>query len=370
MTSNDSEGTTVISETLSLRAGGSEVGAGGGSGEGRGGRFDVPDVRITLEAGREDAHGRLEVLRLEDVGNPDLVGSQTRRRVEAPRGGDHDGRAVERKVREHPAREVVAVADGQARDEVEGALRLRQEDAGDLLQAAVEAVATPLVFLDDAAVILRRELRGPDGNELRQARRRQPPLRHPQARPVDVPVARGEAPQADATGAVALRQAVSDDNEVFNAGELERGTRLSPVVEELPVDLVGNEEQTAVAAELRDHLELLVEIDRPRGIVGVAEKDEPRLASHRALPHFARRKMEPFLDPARQRDQAHAGHLGEGGVVRVERLDDESLLPFARAGQHREEDRLAASRRRENFVERKRDPETRVVLPQRREIFG
>src|SRR6266545_4017439 len=113
MTSNDSEGTTVISETLSLRAGGSEVGAGG-----------------------EDAHGRLEVLRLEDVGNPDLVGSQTRRRVEAPRGGDHDGRAVERKVREHPAREIVAVADRQARDEVEGALRLRQEDAGDLLQAA------------------------------------------------------------------------------------------------------------------------------------------------------------------------------------------------------------------------------------------
>ena len=79
--------------------------------------------------------------------------------------------------------------------------------------------------------------------------------------------------------------------------------------------------------------------------------------------------MESFLDPARQRHQAHAGHLREGGVVRVERLDDESLLPFAGAGHHREEDCLAAARRREDLVQRKRDPETRVVLLERRKIL-
>ena len=165
------------------------------------------------------------------------------RRVEAARGSDHHRAAFVREVRQHPLRELVAVIDRQARHEVEGALRLREEHARDLPQAVVEEVPPLLVLGHDAREVVGAELRSPDGHELREAGRREPPLRHAQAGLVNLAVARGEGPEADAAGAEALRQAVDHDDLLVEAGEREPALGMTSVVDELAVHLVHDEEE-------------------------------------------------------------------------------------------------------------------------------
>ena len=98
----------------------------------------------------ENPAGRGEVFGLQDVGDPHLVLAEARRRVEAVRRSDHDRGAVELEVGEEPLGEVLAVLHRDARDEVEGALGLAEEDAGDLRQLAEEDVPPMAVLLDDA----------------------------------------------------------------------------------------------------------------------------------------------------------------------------------------------------------------------------
>ena len=108
------------------------------------------------------------------------------------------------------------------------------------------------------------------------------------------------------------------------------------VVDELAVDLVGDQEEVVVAAERGDHLELLPAVDGAGGVVRVAEDDETRLRRDRAVPVGPGGEMESVLDPGPQRHQPDSRDRRERLVVRVERLDEQGLVPDVRAGEERE----------------------------------
>src|SRR5206468_8375000 len=141
------------------------------------------------------------------------------------------------------------------RDEVERAFGLRQEDPGDLPQPFVENVAATLVLGDDLRHVFRAEVARADRDELRETRRREAPLRHPEAGPTHLAVAGDETAEPQPAGAVTLREAVHHDDRVFGSREPERAHGPTAVVDELPVDLVDDQEEAAVAAEARDRLE-------------------------------------------------------------------------------------------------------------------
>jgi hypothetical protein len=146
-----------------------------------------------------------------------------------------------------------------------------------------------------------------------------------EAGPVDVRVARGERSEADAAGAVPLRERVDDDDEILVAFERQGRDRLPPVVDELAVDLVADEEEAVVAAERRDREDLLAGVDRPGRVVRVAEDDEP--GPRRQLRLRPAAEVEPvpvttgtsLIPPSRRRSGSS-----------VERLDEERLVPGSR----------------------------------------
>ena len=122
--------------------------------------------------------------------------------------------------------------------------------------------------------------------------------------PGDVRVARDEGTEPDAAGREALRERVDDDDLVLESREREGADGLAAVVEKLPVDLVGDEEEAVVAAELRRAHDLLLRVDGPGRIVRIAEEDETGLRRQRLLPLGARRKVEAVLAARDDRAQA------------------------------------------------------------------
>src|SRR5450759_4348461 len=108
-------------------------------------RGDALRLSIGGERRRENPHGVAEVVFLQDVRDADLVEPEARGDIEAAGGGDHDGLPAEGEVREEPGGKVVAVLNGQARDEIEGPLGLSEENAGDLRELLVQRVAPLLV---------------------------------------------------------------------------------------------------------------------------------------------------------------------------------------------------------------------------------
>ena len=215
-------------------------------------RLDRPGAACLAgggEAGREDFDGTRQVFLLEHVGDSHLVVAESAGGVEAGRGRHHDGRLLMGELGEEVAREVFAVLDRQPGDEVEGALGLAQEDSGNRRQALEQQIPAALVLLDDGGEIFLAELDCAARDELRESGRRETTLGHAQRRLVDLGVPRRQRAQPDAAGAVAFREAVDEDDVVLETGQRERRDRLGAVVNELAVDLVGDEEEAVVAAE-------------------------------------------------------------------------------------------------------------------------
>ena len=121
-----------------------------------------------------------------------------------------------------------------------------------------------------------------------------------------------------------------------------------------------------IAAEPGQHLQLVARVDRAGRIVRIADDDDSRTRRERIFPDVARRKMKSVAAAARDRDDVQSSHRGEGAIVRVERLEDEHVVAFIRAGNERKEDGLAAAGRRQNLARLDRNADAfRVVLPQR-----
>ncbi|OQC34863.1 MAG: hypothetical protein BWX64_02707 [Acidobacteria bacterium ADurb.Bin051] len=151
---------------------------------------------------------------------------------------------------------------------------------------------------------------------------------------------------------------------LLEAGERERARHLAAVVDELAVDLVGDQEETVLAAERPDRLELGAGVDGAGRVVRVAEDHGPGARGPRPLELGDRRQVEAVLAAGGDGHQPHPRHRREGGVVRVERLDDQDLVAVVAGGEHREEDRLAAAGGGDDLVALERQPDLLVVALQ------
>ena len=237
-----------------------------------------------------------------------------------------------------------------------------QEDAGDRFETFVQHVAAVLIFGDDVAGVRLAEGVDSDGDELRQSGRREPALRHPIARVIHLGISRDEGAEADSARAVAFGETVDDNHELFRPFQLQRADRLSTVVHELAIDLVRDEEESMLAAEVGDHVQLFAAVDGAGRIVGIAENHQTRAGRQRAVPHLTLGQMETILAAAGDRNDVESGHRGERFVVRIERLDDHHVVAFVRAGHEREEDCLAAARGRENLIQAQGQTKTAFVV--------
>src|SRR5450759_4810136 len=184
---------------------------------------------IRRQRGREDAYGVAEIVLLEDVRDADLVQPEAGGGVEARRGRDHDRLAALLEARQEPSGEILAVLDRKARHEVERALGLPEEDAGNLAQAAEQDVAALLVLGDDTHGVVLSELRRARRDELSEARRREAALRHAVGGAGDVGVSCRQRAQPDAARAIPFREAVHDDDQVLSLIHISEPTRLGMI---------------------------------------------------------------------------------------------------------------------------------------------
>jgi hypothetical protein len=176
--------------------------------------------------------------------------------------------------------------------------------------------------------------------------------------------------EANAAGAVALGQAVDDDGHVFGVLQLQRAHGPPPVVDELAVNLVGDQEQPVLPAERRHHRQLFGRVDGAGRVVGVADDHEACPPSECELERLLRGHPESTATAARDRDDVQAGHGRERAVVRVERLDDENVVALVRAGDEGEKNRFAATGRRQDLVGCEVETQAaRVVMLQRFQVL-
>ena len=170
-------------------------------------------------------------------------------------------------------------------------------------------------------------------------------------------------PRAFAASASGTRRRIGDAGmRLARAFELQRAECFSAVVDELAIDLVRDEIETAVATKRRDHFQLFARVDGARRIVRIADDDRARARRDRAFEDVARREMKPVASACGDRHDVESGHRREREVVRVERLDDEDVVAFIRARHECEEDRFAAAGRRENLIDVDIESETFLVV--------
>src|SRR5205814_4495834 len=98
------------------------------------------------------------------------------------------------------------------------------------------------------------------------------------------------------------------------------------VVDELAIDLVGDEEEAVVAAEVGDRVELRARVDRAGRVVRIAEDDDAGPRRERAFEDRPRREVEAVAAAAGDGDEVEPRQGGEGAVVRVKGLDDENVV--------------------------------------------
>jgi hypothetical protein len=104
-----------------------------------------------------------------------------------------------------------------------------------------------------------------------------------QQRVHEVVVPRHDVADAHPAQRVALADRIHHDDEVVHAGEGERRVVRGPVVDELAVDLVGDQVEPAVAADRGEQRHLLVRVHGAGRVVRRADEDRARLVRQRGL---------------------------------------------------------------------------------------
>ena len=97
-------------------------------------------------------------------------------------------------------------------------------------------------------------------------------------------------------------------------------------IDELPVDLVGNEEQAVLFRDVRDHAHLLRGQHHAGGIAGVADHDRPGPGSDQGLDPFPVRIVISLFRGGWDGDDLSAGAVDKGIVIGIEGLRDQDLV--------------------------------------------
>ena len=135
-----------------------------------------------------------------------------------------------------------------------------------------------------------------------------------------------ECTDTDAAFAVSFRHAVHQDDVVLYALQMAGGDIRRFGVDELAIDLVGDEIEVVFLHQVTYLPHLLFGVEVACGVVGVADEDSTCLGSYLFLELLDRRQFEAVLDIRLDGfDHGSAGD-GEGHVVGVGRVCDDNLV--------------------------------------------
>ncbi len=177
---------------------------------------------------------------------------------------------------------------------------------------------------------------------------------------VDVLVPRGQATDARAARRKALGDRVDEDRVLGELGERHDADGLA-LVHQLPIGLVGDDEEVVLQRKLGQPLDLVVPVPDACRIRGVGEEDRPRPRGDEALDLLRWRKVKAVLDAGGNGHDPVAVHGRVSGVVRVERLGDQDFVAWIARRLKGEAERLTPADGHDHFVVGERDAKLGVV---------
>ena len=114
-------------------------------------------------------------------------------------------------------------------------------------------------------------------------------------------------------------------------------------IAELPVDLVGEEEEVIFLDQVAYLQHLFHRIEVARGVVGIADEDAFGAGGNQFLELLDRGEREAVVYARRHGDDLGTGRDGEGHIVGIGRLGHDNLVAGVEASHEREQHGLRAS---------------------------
>ena len=308
---------------------------------------------------------------IENIRKPNLVQAHAGRRVEARGGGHHDGLAraagrglfvLPREFAKAPGAEVFGVVDRELGDRVERAHRHGSIAPGNPVHAVNQALTALDVFVIDLAGVLLGALDGGLGDDLADERGRQTSLAELHHRLPHAGVLRDERADADAALGIPLGHRVDEHDILLDPLQVHRGNIRRTRVDELAINLVGEQVKVIFLDQIPDPVHLLLGVQIPRGIVGIADEDGLRALVDQFLELLHLGQAEALLDGRDHGADHRARGDRERHVVRVRGLRDDDLVARIQAAQEGEKDRLAAAGGDDDVVGRELDLVAVIVL--------
>lgn len=327
-------------------------------------------VVVGFDALGQQLHGALEGVLIDDIGHTDLVDAGVRRLVEALGRGEHERVAVVVKLLKHEQLELFRVVHGQLGHDVERALRLGIDDAGDLLESFDERVAAGLVFLAHGVEVLGADGVERSGRDLVDRGGAQTALAPLHGVVVELRIARDHAADACAAGAEALGHGVDDDDVVLITLELQQAHELLAAVDKLAVHLVADDEQIVLLGDVGHETELFLGEDGAGWVAGVREEDGAGVLVDARLDALTDGELVVLLRRCGDRADGRAGQRDKRAVVRVERLGDDDLITLVEDAAERDLQRLAAAGGDEHLLVGDRRVDLAVVVDDRVDHLG
>ena len=302
-------------------------------GQRRGGRCLTDATRVGIQSLVEHEECALEVFLLEDVGNAHLVSAGTGGGVETGSRGHHDRFALVVEIAQTPSAEAFGIIDGQACHRVESSHRDGTIDTGNAIESLNEAVATlHVLFVHLLHVALRRVDRGFCHN-LSEEGRGEAGLAELHHGRVNSLVFSDERTDAYAAFRVALRHRVDEHHVLLNTFEM-AGRDVGRVgVDELAVDLIGEEEKVVLLDQIANLVHLLPSVEVARRVVGVADEEGSRVLVDEGFKLLNGGKRKSLFDGGGDGADAGTGGNGKRHVVGVGGLGDDDFITGVQAGE-------------------------------------
>ena len=223
-----------------------------------------------------------------------------------------------------------------------------------------EITAGEILVIDLLHILLRRR-EGRFCDHLTEQRRTQPRLAEFHHRLAHRFVLGDQRTDTNAALRITLRHAVHQHHILLYALQMASRDIRRFGIDELAIDLIGDQVQVVFLHQIADLAHLLLGIEIARRVIGVADQDCARLRRNLLLKLLHRRQLEPVLDIRLDGFDDSTCRDRKCHIVGVRRVGHNDLVARIEARHVRKHDRLRTAGGNNDLVRRKVDPVLRVV---------
>ena len=313
---------------------------------------ELTSLLIRLQRPLQHKQRPLDVVLIQDIRQSHLIHAHAGRRVEAGGGSHHNGFAgaargsflvLPAEFAQAPGAEMFSILYRQLCHRVEGAHRHRGIASRNAIYSINQAFTALDILVVDVAGVLFRSFDGGLGDHLTDKWRREPRLAELHHRLAHLLVLRDECADADAALGIALGNGVDEHDILLDPLQMHGGNIRRSRVNELAINLVGEQVQVIFLDQIPDPVHLLLCIQITRGIIRIADQDSLRALVNQLLELLDLGQAEALLDGRDDRPDHGTRGDRKGHVVRVGWLGDDDLVARVQAAQESEKDCLAAA---------------------------